>query len=739
MDSTDTTSFTGRFYRRVYAGENSFSIDLVATSDRMNLPPGIRMVRGKALVSVSGNGLPEMDHVPLRYHGRWTEGSRGLLFRCETCAIETPKTEKGLVSFLSSELFPGIGRKTAERIIRRFGKDTLRVLEMSPQDLLAVKGISKEKLARIVEAYRHAQAYQRLASFLGNFGVPMGTIMRISEQLGSSAVEEIKASPYSVMGIRGVGFRTCDRIARGMGAALDSVERITGSVKECLESTCQMRGDMYMDLPELREMSLKLLNEGFQAPPVSPARFDEVLEGMHPETVVIRSRKYVFLRNYDDAESLSARKLAAMIKSPVPYGNRVDEALEKYSAASEIRLSEKQKEAVRTSLQNRVSVITGGPGTGKTTIIKAVISVYQALTQSEVTCMAPTGKAARRMSEATGHEASTIHSRLELFDTSVSHRVRPIERGLVIVDEMSMVDGLLFRSLMEAVSPECSLLFVGDVNQLQSVGPGAVLRELIESGVLPVTTLTEIFRQKDGSTIIENAVKINAGQTDLVYDDSFLLLPVASEAEAVELVKKAYRKACGQYGIEHVALLSPLRKTQNGRFTCVADALNPLLQDEVNPETDIISSARIGDTVFRTGDRVLEWKNTEEASNGDTGYITRIWEDEEDYGLTVGIAWDNGRTAQYHRHDMESITLAYAMSVHKSQGSEYDAVIIPVLSEQHCRIMRRNLLYTAVTRAKKKVILIGDRKEIVQCIMNRDEHKRKTLLSHRLRYNMGSK
>ena len=300
------------------------------------------------------------------------------------------------------------------------------------------------------------------------------------------------------------------------------------------------------------------------------------------------------------------------------------------------------------------------------------------------------------------------------------------------------MDGLLFRSLMEAISPECSLLFVGDENQLQSVGPGAVLRELIGSGVLPVTTLTEIFRQKDGSTIIGNAVKINAGQTDLIYDDSFLLLPASGEPEAIDLIKNAYREACGQYGIEHAALLSPLRKTQNGRFTCVADALNPLLQDEINPVTDIISSARIGDTVFRTGDRVLEWKNTEEASNGDTGYITRIWEDEEDYGLTVGIAWDNGRTAQYHRHDMESITLAYAMSVHKSQGSEYDAVIIPVLSSQHCRLMRRNLIYTAVTRAKKKVILIGDKHEINQCILNKDEHKRKTLLAHRLRYNAES-
>ena len=727
----ERSTITGQFYRRIYTGREGYTIDLCSTREVQNLPAEIKASRGRAYITVCGSDMPDLEQVQVRYNGIWERTARGTSFRADSYEILTPDTEKGLVSFLASDLFRGVGKKTAKRLVQRFGKDVLDILETEPERFLGVKGITEERLRRIVDAYASAKRYSSLITFLGPYGISREKIVRIAS--AKIKADEIRADPYQLMDIKGISFRTCDQIARGLRISLDSSQRIQGALIETVFDQAVANGDMYIEKQELLERTEEILNSGLPCGTVREEQIERNLRMMNPKKIVIRSNRYIFLRIHDDAESFTARKLAEMSEKEVENCGDLPIVLREYQKDSPYRFSVQQIQAVQNALTHRVSVITGGPGTGKTTILKMIIACYLRMKGGPVTCLAPTGKAARRMSEATGIEASTIHARLGLFDSQHIHRVRPISQGLVIVDEASMVDSLLMYSLMQAVSMDCQLLFVGDVSQLPSVGAGAVLSEMIRSQEIFVTELTEIFRQKEGSTIIDNAVKINRGETDLVYDADFVFFPAENEEEAVRKIREIYPEECRRWGIDHVALLAPLRRTQNGRFTCCVEGLNPILQEEVNPHRGNDPVIVIGSREFRLNDRVLQWENNETSSNGDTGVITDIYEDEDD-GMTAVIRWDNGNTVQAHRENFESISLAYALSVHKSQGSEYESVIIPMLSEQSCRLIRRNLLYTAVTRAKKRCIIVGDIQAVEKAVCA-ESGKRKTLLAERIRHN----
>lgn len=739
------TSVTGRFYRRIYEGERGYCIDLC--SGTSELPSGVIRKSGNrnVMISVSGYGLPDWERVNVRYNGTWSRDNRGrYLFRADSYELITPDTKIGMINFLSSDMFPGIGKKLAERLYNfcdKQGMNILDTIEREPHVLLAVRGFTQKKLDILRDSYDRAKTYSRIAEFLGRYEIPSEIAIKVNEHdwsrkygIGVSAIDILKEDPYCILDVKGVGFRTADRLGRGMNRCLDSGSRIAGAVAEALKNDSVTHGNMYSDYNDIKDDVLKVLNEGFSVPVVTPEAYEQHLSGYRPERFVVRPGNRLFLRALDDAESCAAAKLAHMIRSPVKRKDEIIRETERYCLSAEIRLSEKQKHAVMTSLSERVSVITGGPGTGKTTVIKAIISVYETVFSGPVTCMAPTGKAARRMAEASGREAMTIHSRLRLFTEHYYDHPLSVDDGLVIVDEASMIDGMLMKALMKAVDENCQLILVGDVNQLPSIGAGAVLSELIDSGVIAVTRLTDIFRQKGGSTIIENAMKINSGDPDLIYDENFVFTQAGSEEDAVEKIKNLYTEECQRWGIDEVALLSPLRRAQ-GKHVCCSEALNPVLQEEVNPQKEDMPYARFHGTEFRMGDRVLQWKNGETSSNGDVGEIVRIWDDEEEYGLSVEIRWDNGNTVTAHKEDLESIELAYSLSVHKSQGSEYECVIIPILSCQSGPLMKRNLLYTGVTRAKKKCIIVGDKRAIANCIAVSDNGKRATLLAERLRYN----
>lgn len=734
------TSFTGKFFRNIYSGSDGFSIMKVSTSDFENIPVSITTETGRAYATVLGAYLPELESVDIRYYGEWTTGKYGPQFEADSFEIESPTTKKGMIAFLSSDIFPGIGKKTAERIVEKFGTNSLNIIANQPKRLLEIRGISPERLGRIVAGYIQAQSYSELAMFLAEYGISGNILMKINEKYGNKALSMIQKDPYSIMDVAGVGFKTCDKIARGLSVSLDSFTRIKSAISESIRSLCEREGGMYVDINDMFTKSMSVLNDGITPPPVTKERYKEAFQFMiDHKLIALRSKKLVYLIDYDNAERDVALKILNMLSKPVGASQAIIASLNKWCESATIQPSVKQKEAVINSLQNRMSIITGGPGTGKTTITKAIIDVYKDVFHLPVTCMAPTGKAATNMQSNTGEVASTIHSRLHIYDDE-NCIPESIEEGLVIIDETSMVDNLLMKHIMESINPNCQLLLCGDVDQLPSVGVGAVLSELIKSGIVPTSILKEVFRQQEGSAIIDNAIKINTGKQDLIYNDDFVFVEAKSEDDATRVITEIYQKEVHDWGIDNVALLAPLRRTQNGRLKCVSDALNPVLQDYANPEDKIITSGgikscKIGDREYRVGDRVLQWKNKKDSSNGEIGEILDIYDDEEEYGLTVHIIWGNGNEVHAHKADMETISLAYSMSIHKSQGSQYDCVIIPVLSSQKCQLFNRNLLYTGVTRAKKKVILVGDKRAISEMIRKTDNNKRKTLLAERLKYN----
>lgn len=729
--------FKGKAQRVIFERDD-FKLILFRSTDSSLLPPE---VHSKDVV-VKGYGISFAKDMEYVLQGEWRhDPKRGTQFYTDgVYEMLTPKSTRALEKYLASDEFRGIGPRTAKRIVKAFGEDTLSVIQSNPERLHEVRGLSDKKIDAIVEAVRRNHAYQELALFLtGQCGVPAATTKKVFKfytEKGQNAKDEICKNPYGMLKIKGVGFKTCDDVAIVLHVKLDSYVRVRGCVLNTLTNMCQRGGDMFEDFGTLRNECLRTLNAGRAAGSVSPdcfnQRFREIMEHKH---VVVRGRCWVFPHDYEVAEHAVAAGLVEMLKSPAHVKPaKIKSAIDAYVANSSIKLSDKQQQAVLKSLSNRVSVITGGPGTGKTTIIRCIINVFKKTCNLPVVCMAPTGKAARRMTEATGEDAHTIHKQLGLYGDEDSAPV-PLPKALVIIDEMSMVDALLMAKVMEAIDKHGAyLIMVGDINQLPSVGVGAVLGDVINSGVIPVSRLTEIFRQKGGSTIIDDAYKINNGEHDLIYDDKFQFIPADGEDAAIQAVKDVYMKGVEAYGIENVALLSPLRRTQNGRFKCVTEALNPVLQDLANPMTTTKPNFTFGGHEYRLHDRVMQWQNTETSANGDIGEVINIGSDDEDL-MYVEIKWDNGNVVKAYKDDLESIDLAYSMSIHKSQGSEYKLVIIPMLSVQNCPLFKRNLLYTGVTRAKEKCVLIGDKREIDRTIALSDSNVRRTMLAKRLQYN----
>lgn len=644
-----------------------------------------------------------------------------------------PSTEDGIREFLASEAMKGIGRKTAAAIVSVFGTDTLRVIEEEPHRLTDVPGIGKKTAERISLAFGKHREFASIVLYLQQFGINAEYAMKLYRVYGSGTIEAVKENPYRLVeDIFGVGFKKADKIADRMGVARDDEFRIKSGVKFTL-SYFAGEGNTFLPQDMLCEKAGQLLDLPIEL--IEEQLIDMAFEGdIYIEK--LDGRNAVFLAAYYLAEQNVCKCLSAINDAQLkPVAGGIDSLISRTENATGIYLSENQKHAVKTSLQMGVSIITGGPGTGKTTIINTIINILEE-SGLKTAIAAPTGRAAKRITETSGHYASTIHRLLEYYFSESENMMRfgktkedPLDYDAVIVDEASMIDLILMNGLVSAIRPGTRLVIVGDADQLPSVGAGNVLRDMISSEYIYSTKLTEIFRQAKESMIVVNAHRINHGE----YPDcnakgkDFFLLRRSAEKEMLETIKTLCLKRLPDYYSDisptaDIQVLTPVRKGLLGSIN-----LNRELQDVLNPPCAELEEKQFGDRIFREGDKVMQiknnyqmtWKNLEDFTegegvfNGDVGVIHRV--DREFNEVTV--VYDEVRYVTYNFDQLDELELAYAITVHKSQGSEFPIVIMPV-SWFPPVLATRNLLYTGVTRGKRAVVLVGSENKLDAMVDN---------------------
>lgn len=717
----------------------------------------------EGLATVIGN-LPEVAPGEyLRLSGRWVNHPKhGKQFQVEICEQTMPATLAGIRRYLGSGLVQGIGPKLADRIVAHFGLDTLNVIENQPERLGEVADIGAKRSSMIAAAWEEQKQVKEIMLFLHGYGVSTNLAIKVYKQYGDQSLSVVKSDPYRLArDIYGVGFKTADKIAQAMGLPVDHPSRIEAGVIYLLNQQTD-EGHVYFPDAELVGRAAELL--GVEASLISPAlerlaeddriRRDLLPVGGGAETggssqVREVGQAYDFPPGMEPppAKRTPAEKQAAVYLTSLYLGEvNVAERLSTLASAWPTRLSDlpplftvledeltpEQQNAVRTALGNPVSILTGGPGTGKTTTIRALISALEAA-QKRYALASPTGRAAKRLSQATGRPASTIH-RLLGFSPGEGFKynaTNPLEIDLLVVDEASMLDLLLTNHLLKALKPGTHLLLVGDVDQLPSVGAGDVLRDVIASQIAPVTRLMVIFRQASTSFIITNAHRINQGQMpafptgDEAMD--FFLFPAESPEEAAswvqDVVCNRIPQKFGFHPRDEIQILAPMYRGPAG-----VDALNSRLQEALNPPAMMKPEKKLFGTTYRPGDKLMQIQNNydKEVFNGDIGMLFAI--NPVDHSLTVDF---EGRAVVYDWSEADQLVLAYAVSVHKSQGSEFPAVVIPLVT-QHYMMLQRNLLYTAVTRAKKLCVLVGSKRAIAIAIHNDKVTRRYTALDWRL-------
>ncbi len=654
-----------------------------------------------------------------------------------------PETKSGVERFLASGLIRGVGPATAKLIVEYFGAKALDVLESEPERLTEVDGIGSKRAAMIAESFAAQNGMRNTLIFLQNYGLSAGLSMKVYKAYGDMTERVLRANPYRLVDeINGVGFHTADEIAMSLGFGRESEFRLRSGVKFVLSEAANSAGHVYLPRASLVGASARILS-------AEPELVEAVVRGlvMDGELVAeaVGGEEAVYLPRCHMAESETARLLLRLQKTIHRANMSERQALSQIAAQEDalgVSLSDEQRQAAMDAMLEGVCVITGGPGTGKTTSINVIIRLMRRWGKVEL--CAPTGRAAKRMSEATGCAARTIHRMLEYNGEQQGFQRdedNPLDADVVIVDEMSMVDIFLMRSLLRALRPGTRLVLVGDVDQLPSVGAGNVLRDMIESGAVRVARLTEIFRQAGQSQIIVNAHRINRGEYPEIRnrDTDFFLERRQTPAEVADSVVALTRvrlpKYMGLDGLRDIQVMAPMKKGDVGVY-----ALNALLQQALNPARPDTPELSHGGMTFRPGDKVmqvrnnydLEWRKDGEDGegvfNGDIGYIRAV--DRGSRALTV--AFDDGRVAEYDESLLDDLELAYCMSVHKSQGSEFDAVVLPLVSGPPM-LMTRNLLYTAVTRAKKLVVIVGREGCVRAMVDNNHITRRFSALDLRLR------
>lgn len=719
-----------------YNPENKYCIISVKSSDQ-SIPQKARnayrhrdnMIRFVAV----GYELPRTDKVSMILDGEWQDGKHGYQLKVETCEEIVPQTTEGVQGYLASRLIKGVGPKIAEAIVKRFGADSLNVLENQPERLLEIKGISPDKLEDIQSSYIESRCLRDLMVLLSPYQVTPVTATKIYEFFGAKSVEILKDNPYELCQVSGFGFKRVDAIALKNGLAFNSPLRIHGAIYAALDEQRTNKGHLFLSESGLKKTAVKLLNEKQPIPQlgVKPSEVEPVIEDMILKGEIVRSEDNIYQIRCFVQEDETARKIAEILTYPTEKQN-IALVLEHIRKKLGLSLSQRQSEAVCVAFRNNLSIITGGPGTGKTTVLRAVIEVFQTLhPDKKILLAAPTGRASRRMAESTGrNDAKTLHSALKLFSDieslSKEKEKEPLDADLIIVDESSMIDMWLAKQFFQRIALGTKIVLVGDADQLQSVGAGDVFRELIQCGLVPVTILNEVFRQAKDSNIPYNAQKINQAETNLYYGDDFQFVKCTTQEEAADLICRLFCEQVKKTGVEQVQILSPYRK--DGMAS--VEKLNTVLREMVNPIKDDLPDLKIGNRYFRIGDKVMQTKNNDYASNGDIGFIREMKRDNKNE-MKVTIEFSDNRIVTYGLEEMGHIELSYATTVHKAMGSEYDTVIIPVI-KSHAIMLNRNLVYTAITRAKSKVILVGQKGMLFMAIHKNETGKRNTMLGERI-------
>lgn len=681
--------------------------------------------------------------------GEWGFHSRfGEQFLFDTLKSIMPTTTKGIENYLSSGLIPHIGPKTAKKIVEHFGTEALDIIQYNPQRLLEIEGIGEKKLRRIMESYDDQREMRDVLVALQSYNLSINQSMKIYKQYGKEAVNVVRENPYKLAeDISGMGFKTADEIASRLGMDKSSPYRLEAGLKFVMMSAAG-EGHCYLPKEELMKKTMQLLQVG-----------EDGLEGALA-TLLLRQSFHsslsgdevrIYYMPYHTAENNVAKVLAELsLTQREDISEDIDTWIEVLERKQGFSFGAKQKLAIKGAIENGTIVITGGPGTGKTTIITVIIDLLER-ENKRVVLAAPTGRAAKRMTEATGMEAKTLHRLLEISYMNESlqfskNEESPIDADAIIVDEMSMVDILLMNNLVKAIKPGTRLIMVGDVDQLPSVGAGNVLRDIIDSGVVRVVRLDEIFRQESESMIIVNAHLINKGESPRLNEkgkDFFYIHKTTGQEIREGIEELTTTRLPSFYGydpIKDIQVLTPMRKGDAG-----VTALNKSLQQALNPPSKNKAEKLIGDEIYRVGDKVMQIRNNYQAMwtvdvegrpyeegegifNGDFGFIKAI--DEEEGVVTV--LFDDDREVEFEMRQMDDLKLAYATTIHKSQGSEFPAVIIPVFSGPPM-LLTRNLLYTAITRARDLVILVGDKRYMHMMIRNNQIAKRYSSLNTKLR------
>lgn len=687
-------------------------------------------------VTIVGNLPPLYQGEALLLRGEWVKHKEyGEQFQVVEWERPVPKTLKGIERFLGGGLIKGVGKVTAQKIVAKFGLEALEIIEKTPERLAEIPGISVKKALKIAAGLEKYAAIQRIMVFLQGIGISPAYALKIHRVYGDQAINVVSENPYQLADdVLGIGFKIADQIAAKVGIEKDSPYRIRAGIRYLLNENSG-EGHVYA-------VEKDFLNKAVQELSVNEIQLAAELEELILEKEVFResvsgvSALYLAPFYYSEVGvATKIRELLSIELKPLPIDTEA--VLKDFSLKNQLTLAPKQREAVINSLKYGIMVITGGPGTGKTTIVKAIIALFNAAKMG-VLLAAPTGRAAKRLAETTGQEAKTIHRLLGYGSESKNggrfqhNEKEPLRAEVLIIDEFSMVDLPLFYNLLKAVNPGTRLILVGDVDQLPSVGPGTVLRDLIQSRCIPMVRLNVIFRQAGESLIVSNAHKINRGEFPyLSTTKDFFFIPEEKPEQIVQIISDLIKNRISGYlqcdPLEDIQVLAPMRRTVTG-----VENLNLNLQAALNPSQADKDELRFGANIFRVGDKVMQLKNDYQkvVFNGDIGRIRKI----DTEGRVLSVAYqdvDGERLIDYETEDMDQLVLAYAISVHKSQGNEYPVVIIPVTT-QHFLMLQRNLLYTAVTRAKKMVVIIGTKKAIAIAVKNNRIEERHSLLQQRI-------
>lgn len=734
--------------RIMYRNEdNGFTVAKVTFTDyKGSNPPTVEHV-------VVGHFISIFEEDEFEGEGYWQyHDIYGYRFLLSWAKRIIPQTQKGIQEFLC-RCVKGIGRKTAERIVNHFAEETISKIEENWENLLQIKGIGKKKAQRIHEKIIKNRRFEEIAMFVLNHGGGYRTALRIYEALGETAISRIRENPYLLCSIKKITFPIADKFAYQLHFSHNNQERIKQGILYFLDWCSKSRGDLYVPYQEiLSSLSDFLLKHGAYQDDkkdysISAKEIEIALMDLkNSDRIVIETNQAgeecVFLKKFHFIENRIVELLKHLIEEPKPPActtAQIQEFIRNYEAQKGWKLAEKQKEAVHMALSQRISILTGGPGTGKTQTINAIIQCLLSVKPDAVIHLtAPTGKASKRITELTGMEAQTIHRKIGLNGFEDEHIVQEVDGDLLVVDESSMVDAFLFYKLLSSVTENIRILFVGDYEQLPSVGAGLILRDLINSGKIPTTKLTEIFRQAKDSQIVVNAHKVIQGKKTfdpdgITFDETkgdFYFIERKHPIKVQNTIISSIKRLMSWYGysLEDIQVLSPMKKGDLGVWN-----LNRLIRETFNPSSEEKNEVKVTETfLLREGDKVIQTVNNYELEvfNGETGVVTSIYED-EDGEIQTEVTFGDGKVVVYDELAVEELELAFAISVHKSQGSEYPVIIMPIHPSQ-ASMLNRNLIYTAWTRAKEKVILVGVEDALNKGIVRTDNTVRNSLIKEKI-------